>query len=791
MFPFSFWKNNSKRQTRRAGWRRPQWSNVYPLHIEDLEERSLPDANLGLIKQNLLPMLTDLQTTLNNQVLSAQLPVLGSQLASQAPGQLFTALSNLAQTPVNNLPDSPTSNQIVQALQSSFGSLIQGSVTTGGDGIHQVTFDLTLNQSLTVSATPLQFTTGLPGLGFQLNAATPVTVQVGYQYHLKFGVNDTVGYFLDVSDPNDLTVNVAATATATGVSGHLGFFSLTVNSNNSTFSPVFQVNFTGPSGNIVPFDQIANLNAPTKINGAAAIRLGIGVGFGSQAVDVRLRTNLDVDWNFVNADPLAQPQNLGSTPDVRLDNIQMDLSAFFGNNLRPIVDRVNHVIQPVAKVVAELDRPLPGFDKLMSNPPTFLDLLVKLTGANRDYFDAIKQIAAVSQTLANTSINAGTWIDLGSYSLTANGADARRLTGPDQVPVNTVTAPQTPALTQARNAGGASFFDAAQVNLKGGGMHFPVLEDPKSAVKLFFGQPVDLLSFQTPTLQASFQQSGSYQFVIPPFLPFHVEFGGTINLNASLKFGFDTSGLAGGNILDGFFVDLRGNPALFNLQTTLGITGGLGVNLGPGGIFAVNVTLAGAGVSLTGTVNFVPRHMPADGKLTLTQIQQDWDQGIGSFFTTTGNVDLHAELFAEASITIGKKPFAYTQGIHQKLVGFDKNLFDFGSIGVENGDVQIPQTVHWTGAGADWNDPNNWDTHTVPRPIDDVVIGKGVAVLNTNTTVHSLTLTGGTLTGSGHPDRLRSADLDRGHHGRQRHDHRQWRRRAQRRRPQDAGRPAA
>src|SRR5262249_53257099 len=160
--------------------------------------------------------------------------------------------------------------------------------------------------------------------------------------------------------------------------------------------------------------------------------------------------------------------------------------------------------------------------------------------------------------------------------------------------------------------------------------------------------------------------------------------------------------------------------------------------------FGVSLTLGGAGLSLTGTVNFVPRHMPADGKLTLTQIQQDWDAGLGSFFTTTGNVAIHAEFFGEASISV----LGYHKSIHRQIAGFDKVLFDFASLGVENGDLHLPQTIHWTGPGTDWNDGRNWDTGQVPTAIDDVVITKGYAVLNTNATVHSLTLTGGTLAGS-------------------------------------------
>jgi hypothetical protein len=696
------------------------------------------------VKTQLAPLFDGLQTSFNTNVLPANLPVVGNHLRDISATQIFTNLRDAAHDPINALPDMPTAVQVQQALQTAFGPQLMGSVAIGGDGTHEVTWDMNLHTNLT-GGDPVSFDLGLSHIGFSLGSNLNVQIQAGYTFHFKFGVNDTFNsVFVDVSDPHDLTFTVNATATTTGVGGHLGFFTFSVNSNNSTFNPQFAVNFTGPNGDRVALADLPNLRAPSTLNGTAAIRLGLGVDFPSQAVDVRLRANLDVDWNFVNADPQATEQNLGNVPDVRLDNIQMNLSGFFTNYLQPIVHRIDHVVEPIAKVIAQLDRPIPGFEKVSQQPPTFLDLLSAITGTNRDYFDTIEKIVTVLRILDDTSIGAEVWIDLGQYRFTDNGADARRVSGPDQVPVRTVMPPPTPALTQARNQGGAMFFDAAQVNLAGGGMHFPVLEDPISSVKLFFSQPVDLVSFQTPTLHATFQHQTTYNFVVPPFFPFYITFGGSLNFDASLKFGFDTSGLATGNILDGFFIDLRGNPALFTVQATVGVAGGLGSDLGDGD-FGVNLTLAGAGVSLTGTVNFVPRHMPADGKLRLTQIQQDWDNGIGSFFATTGSVAIHGEFFAEATISA----FGHHKSIHHRMAGFDKTLFDFASIGVQNSEPQIPQTIHWLGVGTDWNSPQNWDTGMVPRPIDDVVIAKGYAVLNTNATVHSLTLSGGVVGGIG------------------------------------------
>lgn len=181
IFPFSCQKDKSKRQTRRAG-RRLQAPSLYRLALEHLEERTLLDANLNLIKMDLPPLLDSLQHTLNAKVLQNRLPLVGSQLQQVPVTQIFADLKTRA-TPKLAPLDNPTFDQITQTLTDAFGSLLQGPIT-GTEDVHQYTWDMLLNQSLT-GADGVNFDLGLSGLGLGLDSNLSVNLQAGYRLHFK------------------------------------------------------------------------------------------------------------------------------------------------------------------------------------------------------------------------------------------------------------------------------------------------------------------------------------------------------------------------------------------------------------------------------------------------------------------------------------------------------------------------------------------------------------------------------------------------------------------------------
>ena len=62
--------------------------------LEPLEDRTLLDADLGLVKRQFAPLLDALQDRLTTRVLPARLPVVETQLQNHEAGRLFTANDN-------------------------------------------------------------------------------------------------------------------------------------------------------------------------------------------------------------------------------------------------------------------------------------------------------------------------------------------------------------------------------------------------------------------------------------------------------------------------------------------------------------------------------------------------------------------------------------------------------------------------------------------------------------------------------------------------------------------------
>jgi hypothetical protein len=734
------------RDTARSAWARPR--------LEALEDRTLLDANLGLIKTQFGPLLDALQSPLGSRVLNAALPIVGRALQGTSATAIFTDLRNLAQQYLTNLPDSPTTADIQQMLQNSFGTLIQpATITVGGDGRHEITFALTIQRGVTASTSPVSFDLDLPGVGFGVSGSASVMVSADYSFQMTFGVNDTVGFFIDLPASGFTLHFNAGLAPTSSLSATLGFLTLTANNNQGAggtgFSGRFNVTLVGPSGNPerVSSANFSGISARSLLNAMATVRLDVTAGFAQSTVTPRLRGLFSLDWGFQNADPQAALASLGNTPTVQLQNIQLDLGPFFGSLVRPIVDRIHRVTEPFEDVATVLGQPVPLLKQVGVNR-SLLQLIGDLTGADTSYVSAIIQFIQVTKVLSQLNVSANTWIDLGSYNLTGD-VDPRTLANPGAVPVNQLTAPSSAPLAQARSRGGAPFFDAAQTNMPGPGLHFPILENPRTAFKLFFGQAVDLFTYQLPSLSAGYRQSYSFNFLLPPGVPLVVTVGGSLTFNANLAFGMDTSGLTGsGNVLDGLFLDFRNGQPLLSLQATLTTTAGLGVSLN-NPLFGISVTLAGGGLSVNAALNLNPQPGLLDnGKLHLPQIIDAWDRGgIGAVFNLGGSISASIIIFSEFTIRILGISYSH----RETWVNITRTLYDFSSLFGDTRVNPIPGVAVWTGGAddRDWDNPQNWTPNVVPDANTDVYIGQGGVDLEHAATVRSLEMASGVLAGSG------------------------------------------
>jgi len=636
-----------RRQT--PGARRPT--------LELLEQRALLDAALGLVKDGLDSLLDAVQRGANQEAFSAAIPLVGSQLSTTAAGQFIEAFRGSVKKEIGAFGASPKSEDIQDALLAALGTLIVDtdsdgpdrddiSVTTVGD---RTEFGLTLHQDL-AAGTPVNFDLGIANLG--LNVGGNVAVGVGYDLKLKFGVDGPPGtgvFYYDASPNDELQIKVKATVPGLDAAGKVAF--LTLNVKDSATAPTefvgrFVVNLIdpggpGPAGRLTHSEIAAlNLQDAFQVNvwGNADVNLQLAATFGAPPINPKFTANLNVDWDFEDANPDASPI-WGGAPSIAFNEVRLDLGSFFDSFVKPIVSDVQSVTKPIQPLVDAISKPLPVLSNL-GVKVTFLDLLN--TFGQGDFGKFLNAVSVVVDLANQIPVGLTGTIDLGGFTV-----DDVRAPG-STANVAGTTPPAEDPLVQAQNKGGAGFFNQAQGGIVDGGLRFPILETPSEAFKLFVGQTANLFTFDMPNLDASFDYTSPF---IPLVGPLGVRLSGKVNVAADLVFGYDTVGLQrfisgspASSIADGFYVaDRRPPEAAGDDVPEFTITGGLGVK----GEFNVVVASSGAEGGLDANINFNLVDPDADGKVRFDELEANFKRGPDCIFDLDGKIGASLKVYAK------------------------------------------------------------------------------------------------------------------------------------------------
>ncbi|HUL50981.1 MAG TPA: hypothetical protein VLU94_00205, partial [Candidatus Nitrosotalea sp.] len=79
----------------------------------------------------------------------------------------------------------------------------------------------------------------------------------------------------------------------------------------------------------------------------------------------------------------------------------------------------------------------------------------------------------------------------------------------------------------------------------------------------------------------------------------------------------------------------------------------------------------------------------------------------------------------------------------RSLVVFFSGLLMSGATSLFSADIT------WFGAAGDWNTPGNWSGGVVPTSADNAIINSGTVTQDSDMSIASITLNGGTLQGAG------------------------------------------
>jgi hypothetical protein len=608
--------------------------------VERLEDRSVPTADLGLVKSSLPGLFQGFQRALNQQAFQGQLPLLGTHLQDAGgPGQVMTGLGGLVQPALNGLPAHPTTAQVSQALVSGFGPDLTSINTTGVDGGSRITFDLTLDDSI-VGTVP--FSTGLPGkLDFQGGTAGP---EVDTHFHLVFGVQDNT-FFLDASPADELSVYVHATAQNPPLpffmTGRLGFMNLLASDTGSVLDGTFRVGVTAPTTSFIT--DFSGLSLPTTFQGIADVKLHLGASAGTSFPTVT--TDAEMQWSF---GPNAHPSDalFGQLQSVSFNHVRLNLGEFFDRVVRPVVDRIHQVTGPLGTFLDVLYKPLPVLSAIPGEGNLNLGQIIDAVSGSHMFSDFKSVYDVINAINSMPVIAPDAAIDFGSFTL---DTDLRQTQPQDETFHATASDQGNPddQLYKISADGHSLVHD--------GGWQFPLIEDPNTVAKLLLGQKADFFTFQTPRLAASFSIPGEF----PILGPIVAVFNGTLNVSAQMAFGYDSTGLTDPDptygALKGFFVSAAPSQQdLFDLGGSL--SAGVGLDVG-----IARASLQGY---VAADLRFALYGPDGDGRVYLPQLAAAFQEGLLCPFKTRGSL----RVGLSASVEVGIGPFGWSDSV------------DFGSI---------------------------------------------------------------------------------------------------------------
>jgi autotransporter-associated beta strand protein len=623
--------------------------------------------NLDALPDEIDGVLGEIQKSLAAQLAGKSLPVIGDKLSDafdfvqEIQDCISQGLRDRFNETVNHTP-AVVQAALFDALGPAGLNLLVGknpggpvtpddiTVTTSdtdGDGLKddQVDIDLKLGQGYTLVDTPIKFDTGLPALGLEVDGN--VQLAVGFTWDLAMGINRD-GFYLDTSPSNELQVELQATIPGLRAKGHLGFFQVDVSDDAqdpSSLGLTINVTLLNPqcTGNKLTFAELARGGwtpeqlLDVSIQGGATIHLDLVTSFQGDARFPSLAADLEVRWPFSGG--LS-----GDQPTVVFDNVRLSVGEFVSDFAGPILKEVQKFTQPLQPIVDFLTTPVPVL-KDLGLQWTPLDIAAALgidTGDCERYLSAVAGIVDVidSMPIVSDSI----FVPLGSFDLSTTDLRGKQeLTG---APFD-FSAPAVDPRQAYPFLGG----------MEQAGISLPIIDDPASIFGLLTGQDVNLVLYDLPDFHLELPVFDySLPILTVLFVTLDGVFGGDIDADMHLKFGYDTHGLRKfqetqdpWDVFSGFYISERENADGTGKPVP---EGSLSVTIDAG--LELNAVVAAVGVSagVTASLNASLPDTDNDGKSHADEFLANLDRGLLCSLDVSGDVKAHLDAYLEV---LGKR----------------------------------------------------------------------------------------------------------------------------------------
>ncbi len=377
-------------------------------------------------------------------------------------GQVRTIVSNTGTTltldrawttALVNSPDDPSTYQILGEAEKEGGEFKQGTkddilsynnldqVTQVSDA--EIWWMMKIGDVLADTGADIGFDIGMPGLG--LKTEGDIKLDLSWELDLGFGLSGKDGFFFFINDDDELLLKFNVTADA-ALTGSLGFLEFTAqnkdvdgdpNDGNTHLSATIAVdlgNKKNATDERLGLSELGNLGFDVEVGADASVELGMTLGLtGDKGSFPEIQADFFLDW-AIDSDPIAagiQPVSLFNPPDdfnfgssiqdglkiVEFRNVGLDLGTYISNVVKPILEEIQDITEPVQPIIDIVTTPLPILSDLGLDI-TLLDI-AKMTGVvNPALITAIETIADVITLVNSIDLSGpGLLIPIGDFTI--------------------------------------------------------------------------------------------------------------------------------------------------------------------------------------------------------------------------------------------------------------------------------------------------------------------------------------------------------------------------------------
>ncbi len=618
----------------------------------------------------------------------------------------------------------------IQYLENQFASAVDSAIAANG-GIDSTTFRTALYDniesalgtqlaagSLSVTATGSPeirfrmrgsdaYTAGLdsnlPGLNFQVTEGSLVRVRFDYDMLLGFGLSKTEGfYFVIQREPANptgpqLRLDIAAELDKDS-QFKAGLLELPVvvtpkldaGGQSVSKTPLASILVTLPdTDNHLTIDQVDSSLFANEFqirfgSGGATSRLSLFLAANASDPVLgdlglpNLVTDLLVDQNF----PAGSGLDMGTIPQVRLNNIGLGLGSTLTKIVKPIVDKVNDLIAPVRPAILALDQEVPMLSKLVSKAGggrvTWLDAIQaysddpdidNVVAAMRKVVDLVKGLNALSSRVNTLSTSAQ--IVFGDY-IFSPVFDLRQLYPAGIDPFTAGTFVPRPEFTPTNNGTISPYVRDSDPAIGGflgdelydDGFRFPIFEDAINIIPLLFGRDITFVTWDLPPFKTRFKSPEIYigTILVGP-VPVSLNVGMLFQMGANIGIGFDSRGFREGHdFIDGFFFKDQGRAG----PPVLSVGAGVYANASAGIPYVASVGIEG---ELTANLNGRWNNIDQDDRYHYDEVLDNLANGPQCLMNLSGSIE------AQLSFYISYVTYSVTIPITPRITLFDWDVY--------------------------------------------------------------------------------------------------------------------